>query len=64
MKYTDIKEVPTPLLASQVVSRLISCEGNLNRYKTIITILIRELRGEPQLYEMQKPTDTNKEISP
>lgn len=57
IRYDHIKDVPTDLLAHNVVGSLITCEGNLNRYKDIISLLIRELRGEPHPPEIQAALD-------
>ena len=57
-KYADhISEVPTDLLAHNFVGSLIRAEGNLNRYKELTMILIRELRGEPHPKEIQDAMD-------
>lgn len=53
VKYDHVKDVPTDLLAHNVVGSLIFCKGNLNRYKEVIACLIRELRGEPHPPEVQ-----------
>jgi hypothetical protein len=45
----NIAEVPTERLASNFVTSLILAKGNLNKYQALTEILIRELRGEPQL---------------
>lgn len=53
-KYDSIQEVPTERLAHNFVGSLILAKGNLNRYKALTEMLIRELRGEPA------PTDGEK----
>lgn len=45
--YEAVKDIPTDELASRVVSSLIMAKGNLNKYESLIAMLIRELRGEP-----------------
>lgn len=47
VKYNSVKEVPTDILAHNVVGSLILCKGSLNKYKDVIELLIRELRDEP-----------------
>lgn len=45
-KYARIEDVPTDLLAHNFVGSLILAKGNLNQYKELTKMLIRELRGE------------------
>lgn len=54
--YKNIKDVPTDLLAHNVISSLILCK-DLNQYKEVVSMLIRELRGEPQPKEIQEALD-------
>jgi hypothetical protein len=59
MKYASLKEVPSETLAHNVVGSLILCDGHLNKYKEVIAVLIRELRGEPHPPEIQAALDKN-----
>lgn len=45
-RYTNIKDVPTSVLASNFVGSLILAKGNLSKYHALTEMLIRELRGE------------------
>jgi hypothetical protein len=60
MKYASLKEVPSEMLAHNVVGSLIFCEGDLHKYKEVIAVLIRELRGEPHPPEIQTALDKRK----
>jgi hypothetical protein len=45
--FKNIKEIPTDLLAHNLVASLIVCEGNLKAFQEVIAYLLRELRNEP-----------------
>ncbi len=45
-RFVRIEDVPTDLLAHNFVGSLILAKGNLNKYKELTKMLIRELRGE------------------
>jgi hypothetical protein len=55
--HKSIKDVPTDLLAHNVVGSLILCKGDLNKYKETIAVLIRELREEKHPPEIQAALD-------
>jgi hypothetical protein len=56
-QYASIKDVPTDLLAHNFVGSLILCKGDLNKYKEMTMVLIRELRGEPHPPEIKAAMD-------
>jgi hypothetical protein len=63
-KYNSIKEVPTDLLASNVVGSLILCKGDLNKYRETIGVLIRELRGEEHPPEIKAALEGGNKRNP
>jgi hypothetical protein len=59
-QYNNIKDVPTDLLAHNVVGSLILCKGDLNKYRECLAMLIRELRSEEHPPEIKAILETGK----
>jgi hypothetical protein len=59
-RYKNIREVPTDLLAHNFVGSLIRCKGDLQKYKELTMLLIRELRGEPHPSFVQDAINAHK----